>query len=124
MQAPPRDTCPTRDTTVGAGHAGAMPEPTPNQHRSASGGISRRLLRDTSTMIELGRLLGYALLEVLTMLRWTCATLLSLLGIGSVARSFTALERGADRQRRWASERRGRALTTTYEAVGPTKGPA
>lgn len=96
--------------------------PVARPHRSASGGISRRLLRDTHTLLEGGRLAFYALLEVLTMVRWTFATVLSLLGIGSVTRSFAAMERNADRQRRWASVQRGRSLTTSYEPAAPTTG--
>nr|WP_175558314.1 histidine kinase [Tessaracoccus bendigoensis] len=81
-----------------------------------SGGISRRLLADTRSMVETMRLVSYALVESVTLLRWLVATIASVLGLGTVRGSFKAMQRNANRQRAWASKRSHRALTTSYRA--------
>lgn len=92
------------------------------RHRSASGGISRRLLRDTRTMTDCLRLTGYALQEVLNLIGWTLATVFSILGLGRVAPAFEAMRRASERQRAWASERLGRRLIARYERSEPAPG--
>lgn len=89
------------------------------RHRGSGGGISRRVLFDLQSLVETGRLAGYAVLEILTLLRWTLATLLSILGFGRIDRAFAALRANADRQRAWASQRLGRRLIAHYEPALP-----
>ncbi|MFT3886815.1 MAG: histidine kinase [Arachnia sp.] len=92
------------------------------RHRSSSGGLSRRIVKDLGSMGDAARLGWYAVREVLTLIRWLAATVLSVLGIGRVEKVFGALRMNAERQRDWASEQLGRRLIAEYEPVrAPSK---
>lgn len=76
-------------------------------------------MKDLGSLGDAARLGWYAVREVLTLLRWLGATILSILGIGRVERVFGALRGNADRQRDWASDRLGRRLVAEYEPTRP-----
>ncbi|WP_233557779.1 sensor histidine kinase [Tessaracoccus antarcticus] len=90
--------------------------------RTRSGGLSRRLLKDTATMGDSLRLVGFAAFEVLAMLRFAVTALLSLLGFGGLDGAFDQVRWDADNQRRWASTTGTREVSASYEeppAVAP-----
>lgn len=59
----------------------------------------------------------YAFLEVLTLIRWVGATLLSILGVAGLDKTFASMRRNAERQRVWASEAMGQRLSARYESA-------